>query len=66
MKKHFKILTSSLLLIFFLSILTGCSKDNKVTEPISRTELMMGTVVSVSLYDSSDEKILDKVFDKVK
>lgn len=66
MKKYFKILTSSLLLIFFLSILTGCSKDNKVSEPISKTELMMGTVISVSLYDSSDEKILDKVFDKVK
>lgn len=65
-KKIMKRLTISLLLIFSLVILGGCSKDNKVTEPLSRSEVLMGTVVTVSLYDSNDESILDKVFDKVK
>ena len=64
--KIIKILTISLLLIFSLAILGGCSKDNKATEPLSRSEVLMGTVVTVSLYDSNDEAILDKVFNKVK
>jgi FAD:protein FMN transferase len=65
-KKIIKRLTIFLLLIFSLVILSSCSKDNKVTEPLSRSEVLMGTVVTVSLYDSNDESILDKVFDKVK
>lgn len=63
LKKNFIFLT---LLIFSLGILAGCSKDNKVTTPLSRSEVLMGTVVDVSLYDSTDEKILDRVFEKVK
>lgn len=65
-KKMIKRLTIFLLLIFSLVILGGCSKDNKVTEPLSRSEILMGTTVTVSLYDSNDEAILDKVFNKVK
>lgn len=65
-KKYLNYFTISILLIFSLTILSGRSKDNKVTEPLSKTELLMGTVVSVTLYDSNDEGILDKVFTKVK
>ncbi|WP_066895920.1 FAD:protein FMN transferase [Clostridium nigeriense] len=65
-KKFIKNLAFCILLIFSLGILAGCSKDNKVKEPLSKSEVLMGTVVTVTLYDSNDEKILDKVFDKVK
>lgn len=65
-KKLFKKLTLSLLLIFSLSILASCSKNTDQADPLSRTELLMGTVVTVSLYDSNNEEILNKVFDKVK
>lgn len=65
-KKYLNYFTISILLIFSLTILSSCSKDNKVTEPLSKTELLMGTVVTVTLYDSNDEGILDKVFTKVK
>ena len=54
------------LLIFLLVILAGCLNNNKQSEPLSRSELLMGTTVSVKLYDNTDEKILDKVFNKVK
>lgn len=53
------------LLFFFLTFLAGCSNNNKQSEPLSRSEILMGTTVSVKLYDSNDEKILDKVFNKV-
>ncbi len=65
-KKVLKNLVLSLLLIFSLSILTSCSKNNKASEPLKKSELLMGTVVTVSLYDSTNEEILNKVFNKVK
>ena len=65
-KKALKNLAFSILLIFSLCILGGCSNNNKPLEPLSRNELLMGTVVTVTLYDSNDEAILDKVFNKVK
>ncbi len=65
-KNILKNIIISLLLIFSLTILIGCSNNNKVVEPLSESELLMGTVVSVSLYDKQDQEILDKVFTKVK
>ena len=44
--------------------LIGCTNE-QTNEPISRTELFMGTVVKVTLYDDGSEKILDKVFKRL-
>ena len=65
-KNILKNIVFSLLLIFSLTILSGCSNNNKVVEPLKESELLMGTVVTVSLYDKQDQAILDKVFAKVK
>ena len=64
--KSLKYLSLSILLIFSLSIFMGCSKNNKDSAPLSRTETLMGTVVKVTLYDNKDPKILDKAFDRVR
>lgn len=61
----FKTLLLSLVLII-TTLLTSCAKENdKNTDPISRTELFMGTVVRITIYDSTDESILDKAFNRV-
>ena len=65
-KNILKNIVFSLLLIFSLTILIGCSNNNKVVDPLSESEMLMGTVVTVSLYDKQDQEILDKVFSKVK
>ena len=68
LKKYAK----SLLCLSLVFMLVGCSQNTKKNEetaqqePVKRTEMLMGTVISVTLYDSTDESILDKVFDKVK
>ena len=68
LKKYIK----SLLCLSLVFIIVGCSQNtekNEVIEqqdPIKRTEMLMGTVISVTLYDSTDESILDNVFNKVK
>ena len=65
-KKIVKYITVSLLLILLSSLIGGCSKNNKSSDPITNSEILMGTVVTVTLYDSIDKSILTKVFDKVK
>lgn len=54
------------LLAICTSILVSCSKSSSnTTEPVTRTQVFMGTVVKITLYDSNDSKILDKAFEKV-
>ncbi|OZV13582.1 hypothetical protein CIW83_03290 [Tissierella sp. P1] len=63
-------------LVIFLALIfttTGCIKRQdskgaklpKGSEPISRTEFLMDTVMTIKLYDKTDEKILDKVFSRL-
>lgn len=66
MKKNFKYFATLLFLIFSFSILSSCSIKNKNSNPIYKKEVLMGTVISVTLYDSNDEHILDKIFNKVR
>ncbi|MGL5378695.1 FAD:protein FMN transferase [Clostridium sp.] len=65
-KNSHKRITTLGLLIFFLSFITGCSKNNEPTSPISKSEVLMGTVVKVTLYDTDDTSILDAAFERVK
>lgn len=44
--------------------LVGCS-ENEGQQPITRTELFMGTVIKATIYDNQDEKVLDEIFNKV-
>ncbi len=55
-----KIHTLSLLLMICI-LLCGCSVQNN--EPISRTAIYFDTVISIKLYDSQDQSILDRCFD---
>ncbi|MFU7517886.1 FAD:protein FMN transferase, partial [Clostridium sp. HCS.1] len=64
MPKILKKLTLSLLLVFSIFILASCSKKTEQAEPLSRSELLMGTVVDIKLYDSDNEVILNTAFDK--
>ena len=44
--------------------LIGCTKE-QTSESIGRTEVIMGTVVKVTLYDGGSQEILDKVFERI-
>lgn len=64
-----KVISASLL---SLMILSGCSsKDRndsaeKDSSPLTETEFYMGTVISISLFDHKDKKIIDEAFERVK
>ncbi|GAA0114618.1 FAD:protein FMN transferase [Clostridium senegalense] len=49
--------------ILSILFLVGCSKTP--SEPLSRTELIMGTVCTVQIFDSKDSSILDECFNKL-
>lgn len=60
-KKPLAIITA---MILFISVV-GCTKKEQ-DELFSRTELIMGTVVKLTLYEGGSEEILDKAFERVK
>lgn len=68
LKKRFGLFMCCLTLMIF----TGCgldsngSKKTSPSDPLRRTEVLMGTTVSVSLFDHQDETILDEAFERVK
>lgn len=64
--KNKKWCISILLITFIVTMFTGCSSTKQLESPLSRTELFMGTVITVTLYDKGSEKVLDKAFEKVK
>lgn len=58
--KHFKKLTCLLAVLMTITILAGCSKSKTPAEPTSKTALVLGTVCTITLYDSDDTTIIDK------
>ena len=58
--------------ILFLShlLLVGCGKQKEsdagvTSTPYKRTEFLMGTVVTIKIYDKDKEAVLDHVFDRI-
>lgn len=64
MKEYKKILLLMLLMI----LTTGCTmeKNNGLSnEPLSKTEFMMDTIMTIRIYDKKDNKVLEKVFERL-
>ena len=59
-----KLITLVTIIILSLSI-TACSQTETVTEPINRAELFMGTAIQLTIFDSNDEEILNKAFNRI-
>ncbi|MGL6105152.1 FAD:protein FMN transferase [Romboutsia sp.] len=60
-----KKLIAIIMAVAVLSIsIVGCTQKEQ-EEPIYRTELIMGTVVKITLFDGGSEEILDKAFECV-
>jgi len=69
MKKN-KLLSILLIFLLFLSGCAGQEKEAKepklLTSPYKKTEFLMGTVVTVKIYDEGKEEVLEKAFDRIK
>ncbi len=64
--KHNRKLNILLIVIIIVSIipLTACVKDN--VQPISKTEYMLGTICTITVYDNKPESVIDKAFARIK
>ncbi|WP_040192450.1 FAD:protein FMN transferase [Clostridium culturomicium] len=58
--KNLKKLSCFLAVLMTITILAGCSKSKVPAEPTSKTALVLGTVCTITLYDSDDTEIIDK------
>ena len=61
-----KITYKIFLLLIGLLLLSGCSNKVQSNEPLSKTEFLMNTVMTVRIYDNQKQKTLDKVFDRLR
>lgn len=71
MMKFKKLWSIAIIFSFLTVIFTGCSSNNSLNnsnedQPLSRTEFMMDTILTLKIYDKKDEKILDEAFDRLK
>ncbi|HZK32905.1 MAG TPA: FAD:protein FMN transferase [Tissierellaceae bacterium] len=55
-----------ILLILILLSTAGCTILSRNQDPISKTEFLMDTVMTIRIFDKSDEKIIDKAFNRVR
>lgn len=60
-----KIKPNYIILLIILTVLLSACSPSEQAEFISRTEFLMDTVMTVRIYDKQNEKILDKVFDRL-
>lgn len=60
-KKQMTALVCALALVVLLVFAAFYQKQQKQTEPISATAFKLNTVVTVNIYDSTDETLLDEV-----
>lgn len=52
------------IVLIFSVILTACSSS--ISEPITKTRLIMGTIVDISIYENVKEEIFKDAFDRLK
>jgi thiamine biosynthesis lipoprotein len=53
----------SIILIIFVISTAGCNKNSSLSEiPTTRTNLFMGTVVQIKIYEPVDEAVFEKAF----
>jgi len=62
--------TNRFLLIFIMLALvavsfSACSENSALNTPATETNLFMGTVVQIKIYDSTDEYIFEKAFEMI-
>jgi thiamine biosynthesis lipoprotein len=57
----------SILLVFLIIFMTACSqaRQSPVTDKVSKTNIKMDTVVSITLYDWEDSTTIDRAMDEI-
>lgn len=69
MQNRYKFILNFMLTFILLSVifLTSCTKsdDSISIKPLSRQNFVLGTIVSISLYDHQSEELLDAAFNKL-
>lgn len=66
MMKKFKQIFVFILCAMCVISTVGCAQNIKATEKIYKTEILLDTYVTITLYDCTDESILDECFDEIR
>lgn len=63
-----RIIAALFVIVSIFLITSGCSNNiNEVNnEPVSKTEFVLGTVVTIKIYDNATDEVFNKVFTKLR
>jgi len=65
--KNKKFIILLLTLCLFSFIILGCTKNETAPKtPLTKSNYMLGTYITISLYDSQNEKIIDEAFERIR
>lgn len=56
----------AIILLVLILLLSGCAVTNKSQGPISKTDFLMDTVMTIKIFDKSDENIIELAFSRVR
>lgn len=59
-----KMLIFLMAIVMSLGMLVGCGKKETI-KPISKTNLLLGTVVNIKIYDKVEDGIFEQIFDRL-
>lgn len=67
MNSYKKPIVFFLLLTLISLLLASCTSSSNINDknPLTRTEFLMGTTITISIYDNKDASILDKAFNRI-
>lgn len=60
-----RIIAALFVIVSILLIASGCSPKTS-NEPVSKTEFVLGTVVTIKIYDNATDEVFNKVFAKLR
>ena len=66
MKKSYRILAVVIMCIMLITLTAGCTAGQQNNKKIYKTEILMDTFVTITLYGDYDESILEECFDELR
>lgn len=64
-RKRLSTASLALLLILLVSFLSACSNNAAPAEPLSKTEVHLGTPCTITIYDKASADVFDKIFKRL-
>lgn len=61
-----RFIVSIILLMFVMLVLSSCGQNQENNKPVSQNRFLLGTIITVQIYDKASDKLFDEIFNRLK